>query len=439
MRKLTMKFIRKTNTLVLILVMLLASSITAQTWEEIGINLPDGQIASANCKITFANKDTGWLYNEFYAEGIWHKQLYRTTDGAKNWYRVTLNNVRNYPSAIIFAMEPDFFYMINSDYYAEYPSDVLFTRDGGNTWTYKQIVNDGYTTIHFFDEEKGIIVGEHSWITKDGGSTWIRSSTISPPEDIYFHDYSLGWAVGYSPFSTDAGYIAKTTDGGNTWVYQDSMTFMQVDYYGVDFIDSLKGFAVGGSVSKTIDGGNNWDIITGVGGYDVGFLDERNGWISSAGNIFYTSDGGQTWAHQLDSLINYSLIKIIILKKDKVAYILGKSSVNNTATLLKADLNNISGVEEKKEAIPEELYLLQNFPNPFNPTTTIEYRIPKEGHVTLKVYDVLGKEITTIVNERKLPGTYKANFEGGELTSGVYITRLTMGKLSKSMKLILLK
>jgi len=237
----------------------------------------------------------------------------RTTDGAKNRHRVTLNNVKNFPTAIIFSMEPDFFYMINSDYYGENPSDVLYTRDGGNTWTHKQIVNDGYKAIHFFDNENGIIVGGHSWTTPDGGLTWLRGSAIIPPEDIYFHNEFLGWAVGaISPFGTDAGYIANTNDGGNSWTYQDSGFGGWVDYSGIEFLDSLKGFAVGGSVSKTID-------------------------------------GGQTWAPQLDSLMNYYFIKIIILKKDKVAYIPGKSTVNNTATLLKANLNNISGIEEKRK------------------------------------------------------------------------------------------
>jgi len=435
-----MKFIRKTNTLVLILVMLLASSITAQTWEEIGINLPDGQIASANCKITFANKDTGWLYNEFYAEGIWHKQLYRTTDGAKNWYRVTLNNVRNYPSAIIFAMEPDFFYMINSDYYAEYPSDVLFTRDGGNTWTYKQIVNDGYTTIHFFDEEKGIIVGGHSWFTNDGGLNWLRGSAIFPIVDFHFHNESLGWAVGViSPLGTDAGYIANTTDGGYSWTYQDSSFGGWVDYSGIEFLDSLKGFAVGGSVSKTIDGGNNWETIPGVNGYDVGFLDDRNGWISTAGDIFYTSDGGKTWTPQLDSLMHYRFIKIIVLKKYKTAYVLGINLSNFNATLLRADLSKISSVEKNNETIPKEFYLYQNYPNPFNPTTVINFSLPQEMHVTLKVYDILGQEIAVLVNQLKPAGEHKALFNAKELPSGVYIYSLKSGTYSSVKKMLLVK
>ena len=97
----------------------------------------------------------------------------------------------------------------------------------------------------------------------------------------------------YSPFGTDAGYIAKTTDGGATWEYQDSTFGAMIDYYGIDFIDSLKGFAAGGFVSKTIDGGNNWETIPGVAGVDVGFLDDKNGWISSSGQVFRTSDGGE--------------------------------------------------------------------------------------------------------------------------------------------------
>jgi len=176
-----------------------------------------------------------------------------------------------------------------------------------------------------------------------------------------------------------------------------------------------------------------------MGGFDIGFLDQKNGWISSSKQILRTINGGGTWELQFESTNSFVFRKLIIIKEDKMAYALGVNPEDNTATLLRADLSNISSVEEKKETIPEELNLLQNFPNPFNPTTTIEYRIPKEGHVILKVYDLLGKEITTLVNERKMPGTYMTDFKGGKLSSGVYIARLTTGKLNKSIKLILMK
>jgi photosystem II stability/assembly factor-like uncharacterized protein len=357
--------------------------------------------------------------------------LYRTTDGGENWKEIENLNIAFNGYITLFSTEPDFFYITTS-------GNAAYTNDGGITWNNLNL-STTFLEIYFLDSKNGIAGDGYSWITSDGGKTWNRKGELSWPRGFYFHAHELGWAVGYSPFATDVGYIAKTTDGGTSWKYQDSAFGGMVDYLGVEFLDSLKGFAVGGSAGKTIDGGNNWQTIPGVGGYDVGFLDDRNGWISSAGQIFRTNDGGETWETQLDTVKNFSFKKIIILKKDKVAYVLGVNPGNNNATLLRADLSNITGVEENKQAIPEKYNLAQNYPNPFNPTTSIEYQVSRLEMVTLKIYDILGNEIATLVNETKLPGTYKVNFNGNQLASGVYIYRIQAGRFSNIKKLILMK
>ena len=86
-----------------------------------------------------------------------------------------------------------------------------------------------------------------------------------------------------------------------------------------------------------------------------------------------------------------------------------------------------------------DYHLLQNYPNPFNPTTTITYQIPKLSFVKLKVYDVLGNEIATLVNEEKPSGTFEAEFDGTDQPSGVYFYRLKTGNYFKTRKMILLK
>ncbi len=84
-------------------------------------------------------------------------------------------------------------------------------------------------------------------------------------------------------------------------------------------------------------------------------------------------------------------------------------------------------------------YSISNYPNPFNPTTTINYQLPENGFVTIKVYDMLGKEIATLVNENKSAGYYKINFDASKLTSGVYIYTINAGKYSQSKKMLLMK
>ncbi len=83
--------------------------------------------------------------------------------------------------------------------------------------------------------------------------------------------------------------------------------------------------------------------------------------------------------------------------------------------------------------------LSQNYPNPFNPSTKIEFSVSKASQVSLKVYNILGKEITTLVSKYLAPGEYKVNFNGIDLPSGVYVYKLSAGTFSDIKKMILLK
>jgi len=99
---------------------------------------------------------------------------------------------------------------------------------------------------------------------------------------------------------------------------------------------------------------------------------------------------------------------------------------------------NITGIDNQ-ENLPDKFYLSQNYPNPFNPSTTIEYNIPKAGLVTLKIYDILGREVRTIVNKEKTAGSYKISFNASSFASGVYFYRLTSGGFTLIKKMVLLK
>ncbi|PJA95983.1 MAG: hypothetical protein CO129_08930 [Ignavibacteriales bacterium CG_4_9_14_3_um_filter_34_10] len=98
----------------------------------------------------------------------------------------------------------------------------------------------------------------------------------------------------------------------------------------------------------------------------------------------------------------------------------------------------ITDVEENK-TIPQDFVLYQNYPNPFNPSTIIGYQLPVTSNVTLKVYDILGREIATLVNEQKPAGKYELKFDGSELASGVYFFTLKTGNYAETKKMILMK
>jgi Secretion system C-terminal sorting domain len=111
-------------------------------------------------------------------------------------------------------------------------------------------------------------------------------------------------------------------------------------------------------------------------------------------------------------------------------------TVNTATTLAKSSVNDLTIAELD---VPASYALEQNYPNPFNPSTTIHYQIPNAGHVLLKVYDMLGREVATLVDGVKEVGFYSATFDGARLASGVYISRLTAGNYTKTMKMVLMK
>jgi len=109
---------------------------------------------------------------------------------------------------------------------------------------------------------------------------------------------------------------------------------------------------------------------------------------------------------------------------------------NDNTTLAKKNFNKVNFMGSE---IPITYELSNNFPNPFNPSTTIRYQIPQDGIVTLKIYDILGSEVATLVNEEKVAGKYEVNFNASSLASGVYIYKIQAGSFINSKKMILLK
>ena len=104
-----------------------------------------------------------------------------------------------------------------------------------------------------------------------------------------------------------------------------------------------------------------------------------------------------------------------------------------------AHLYGVVGVEEQINKVPAEFLLSQNYPNPFNSSSVIKYSIPKSSQITLKIFNTLGEEIETLINEEKPVGTYEVNWNAADLPSGVYFYKITAGNYIATRKMLLLK
>ena len=211
----------------------------------------------------------------------------------------------------------------------------------------------------------------------------------------FFTDQNTGWAVG------EIGKILKTTDGGEHWATQASEAYEWLS--SVYFVNQNVGWAVGGY----------------GGPYN--------------GRIIKTTNGGENWSSQQSGTTNI-LNSVYFINQD-TGWIVGSGGI-----ILKTTNGGITFIEEEQiYETTTEFLLSQNYPNPFNPATKIKYSIPQSSQVIIKVYDILGSLIETLVNEEKPAGTFELTWNASNLPSGVYFYQLKTGEFINIKKMILLK
>ncbi|TAK52360.1 MAG: T9SS type A sorting domain-containing protein [Bacteroidetes bacterium] len=312
---------------------------------------------------------------------------------------------------------------------------LLKTTNGGVTWEYKIVESTvGYGSVYFFfDELEGFAYKKYPRLSTDGGNTWMTLDTslnLNFQSDVYFPTRSNGWITGFgNPDWTDAGYLIKSNDSGKTWQFAHNPNYPPSPLIAIDFVDSLHGCiicngAFGGCfVRFTENGGasfrSSYPPISS--GTDIALLDSVNGWVpSTTGKIASTTDGGISW-NSYDTGDNISFGKISVIRSERMVYVFGEKN-----TLLRADLTT----DVREDPSPVDFILYQNYPNPFNPVTVIRYSLSVIGHVTLKIYDMVGKDVATLVNAKQQKGSYEIAFNASGLPGGIYFYRLSTGSVS---------
>jgi hypothetical protein len=150
-------------------------------------------------------------------------------------------------------------------------------------------------------------------------------------------------------------------------------------------------------------------------------------------DLYFSSDTGRTWTKQLHFSIGNG--RDILFADSQHGWLLGSRDI-----LYRTDNGGVvTGIDEQPVSAPSRFTLFPNYPNPFNPTTTIRYTLPEAAQVTLTLYSVLGQQIMMLVNERQEAGYHEVTLRRLSLESGVYLLRLQAGGLMASRKLLLAK
>ncbi|RPI17612.1 MAG: T9SS C-terminal target domain-containing protein [Ignavibacteriae bacterium] len=223
------------------------------------------------------------------------------------------------------------------------------------------------------------------------------------------------------------------------------------------FINSLTGWRAYGSMRKTTDGGLNWttqtlpsggnfvisqitrfsnvnkDTIWGVGGH---VFYPQNG---NRGVIYRTTNGGNNWLFQIpDTSIHISFYEYVKFINKNTGWALPLTAGVHTTT--GGDPVFYTGVKQVVVNTPGVYFLFQNYPNPFNPSTTIRFEIRNTSSVKVTVFDITGKEVSNLLDERKSPGKYQVDFSGLGYSSGVYFYSMIIdGNIIDTKKMILIK
>jgi photosystem II stability/assembly factor-like uncharacterized protein len=349
-------------------------------------------------------------------------------------------------------------------------AQVYKTTDGGTTWSV--ILSTGGSAgfingIVFSrtNPQYGVAEsdppsgpGQAYWwqVTTDGGNTWnqvngpaLGSSYASAENTLVCLD-NTWFGIGSSSSIGNSGKIIWTTNGGYTFNNSTLALTGTANYVSAFTMntDKIHGAAALSTslpnVAITTDGCNSWNIKNvnpGVTGYC--FMK----WVPGTSYIYLlgglgsnparrSSDGGNTWTNMTTQDIN-SFTSMDLVYDSATGNVYG-FTVTNDGSVLRL-IENITGISKNGKNIPHEYSLSQNYPNPFNPSTKINFALPKPSYVSLKVYDVLGHEVMTPVNEFKSAGTYTVNVDASGLASGIYLYRITAGDFSEAKKMTLIK
>ena len=365
---------------------------------------------------------------------------------------------------------------------------VLKTTNGGANWISNLSLHMSFTGVHFSDRYTGYICGGIGtgllYKTTDAGQSWNQILMAGHLfTDLYFLNKDTGWVCDDDNLA-GIGLI-KTTNGGLNWFQQMSNSYQPKKIF---FLNRDTGWVMTADrkLYRTMNSGGNWELLfsfnTSYNFKDIFFTSKDTGWISLLGSnlddLQRTTNGGYNWQvhpypysttdhtgkiYMINSLygyIGFSSGKILkttdgynwnhqnayagaynIIYFTDSLHGWASHSYNNFDIAATIDGGGpVLGVRQISGEAPQSFKLEQNYPNPFNQSTIINLQTSIAGIIRLTIYDLSGREITTLINKKLSPGTYEYRFDAGTLSSGIYFyTMFADGKRVDTKKMVLVK
>ena len=441
------------------IIFILAFCITTNAIAQQGWFQQNSGTSQSFTSVFFLNEQTGFVCGGF--------RIFKTTNGGTSWTETILSDTTILMSIRFLNTTTGF--ACGGRYINEYVSHqhLFRTTNSGQSWikinqNSGTFTNEKYNDVYPVDSLVYLTMGGYGSMSTVGSmyvannyGTNFSNINLTYYENILklsFINSNTGWVT--TNYGTDVPYamsrIFKTTNRGQNWIMQfaDTITAGEMTpIYGMQFFNSNTGYALYAKrkqqitttkFMKTSNGGSSWDSL--IVPYDIYnsmyFADANTGWLGGKWNtdsimIIRTTNGGTNWHAQKKAA---NAINSIHFVNNMTGW-----AVGNDGLILKTVSGGVTNLQNISSEIPTSFSLGQNYPNPFNPSTTIKFDIPKSANVKISVFDITGKEIETLVNEKLNAGTYQTEWNGMSYSSGVYFYKMITNNYTETKRMLLIK
>lgn len=302
-------------------------------------------------------------------------------------------------------------------------------------------LSSGVTDFAFLGTKIFAATGNGVFVSSDQGANWSRSDTLrdGPPS------YGVSTITVCDTIIVTSCYpgsvpghmsILRSSDKGKSWSKPDS-GFVS-DHITALIAEENNVFAatLNNGIYRSSNTSRRWNLVnTGLGDVHVISLITSSTSIFAGtwDGVYLSTNAGAEW-NQVDSGLGNTSIRSLAAN-GKYLY----ASTESSGVWRRLLSEMITTSIKSEAALPGNFYLFQNYPNPFNPTTIIRYSLPLASIVTLRVYDILGRDIKTLSLERQGEGIHSVSFSADDLSSGIYFYRLSAGNFVSTKKLIVIK
>ncbi len=372
-----------------------------------------------------------------------NEMLYKSVDNGDNWELIFSNWEKLHIDNLIAIS--DSIILLGTSYYGSEPSDkegLMMSDNQGLTWS--RIAFADTSIICLYKTNDNIIYASSGggigniYRSVDSGFNW---ELLYESNNTYIRSL-VSDNNGNIIAGTSQNEIIISVDNGNTW---NRFTPNWGIEYGVSNLFIFGDTVLAGSYEglfRSEDFGQNWvriDEENLIHIYDMVMVYDNNLYLSEGNyqlgySMYFSNDKGENWSKINDGFPNTNDLGYLyvydLIEHNNHLFIGTDYGVHKSETL-------ITSVES--ENIPESYSLKQNYPNPFNPTTTIEFHLPKASNIELNIFDVLGRNVATLINKGMTAGKHSLSFNAYKLSSGVYFYRLKTEEFTTIKKMLLLR